>query len=127
MKKLDTTREFIKFFGFPDSKTQLRLTREIIMGRYQQADAEWHDFIAHMDRSGYVSHEEAQRRSAMKAGDNLAAWLEGIHVADDDVVFNAHHGLHPSLNSSSAAMLRCSYCHNPSAALRKCSGCAKTR
>lgn len=122
------TREFIQFFGLPDSKTQLRLTREIIVGRYRQADEEWRDFIAHLDSEGYLSHEEAQRRSALRAEDNLAAWLEGMHIEGGD---SAHlpntHCTHPALNSSSAAMSRCSYCHNPSAVLRKCGGCSKTR
>lgn len=127
-RKLDMTREFIRFFGLPDSKTQLRLTRDIIMGRYEKADTEWRNFIAHLDSDGYLSHAEAQQRSALKAEDNLAAWLEGLNIEGDehDSLGNTH-CTHPTLNTSNAAMSRCSYCHNPSAVLRKCGGCSKTR
>ena len=122
------TRDFIQFFGLPDSKTQLRLTRDIIMSHYQKAEAEWRDFIAHLDSEGYLSHAEAQQRSALKAEDNLAAWLEGLHIeGDDQDPLRNTHCSHPTLNTSNAAMLRCSYCHNPSAVLRKCGGCSKAR
>ena len=122
------TKEFIKFFSMPDSKTQLRLTRDLIIDRYQMAEVEWRDFITRLDSKGYHSHEEAQQQSALKAEDNLTAWLEGLNLEGDDHDRLKHtHCSHPSLNSSTAALSHCSYCHNPSAVLRKCSGCGKTR
>ncbi|GJE93743.1 hypothetical protein PsYK624_099040 [Phanerochaete sordida] len=120
-KKLDMTREFEKFFGTPDSKTQLRLVRDIVRQRYERAEREWRDFLARLDT--LHGSAEAEQRSAAHAGDNLAAWLEGLGVEDHDT----HHCSHPSLNTSHAELWHCSHCHNPSAVLRKCSGCGKTR
>lgn len=121
-KKLEITREFGKFFGLPDSKTQLRLVRDVIMQRYEKAEREWYDFIIRLD--SLYSTEEAQQRSTLSAEDNLAAWLEGLNLVEHG---ESHHCSHPKLNTSTAELWHCSYCHNPSAMLKKCAGCGKTR
>lgn len=120
-KKLEVSREFEKFFGTPDSKTQLRLVRDIVKERYTRAEREWHDFLVHLD--ALPSSEAATQRSAAHAEDNLAAWLEGLSVEDHEQRLCGH----PALGTSHAELWHCSYCHNPSAVLRKCSGCGKTR
>ena len=37
------------------------------------------------------------------------------------------HRMHPRVNPNTVELYRCTWCKNPSAALRKCSGCGKTR
>ncbi|EKM57053.1 uncharacterized protein PHACADRAFT_254580 [Phanerochaete carnosa HHB-10118-sp] len=122
LKKLEITREFGKFYSIPDSKTQLRLVRDVIVQRYEQAEREWRDLIPRLDNNPHSS-EDVQKRSALNAEDNLAAWLEGLSVEEH----GERHCSHPSLNASPAELWHCSHCHNPSAMLRKCSGCGKTR
>jgi hypothetical protein len=74
------------------------------------------------------STEKEQEQSAIDAEDNLAAWLEGTNLDDHE---NEHRYCY-SRSSRSASdaeikMWHCSYCHNPSAVLRKCAGCGKAR
>lgn len=63
--------------------------------------------------------------STENSEDDLAAWLEDMHMEDGQL--EPEHCLHPKINSNQVALYRCSWCGNPSAVLRKCSGCTKTR
>ncbi|KAI0340351.1 hypothetical protein BDW22DRAFT_414867 [Trametopsis cervina] len=126
LKQLETTRKFGEFFGTPYVRTQLRLTRELVMKQYKASYTEWQPLIERLDTM-YASGD-TQLRSTARAGDNLEAWLEGLSV--DDGEHDGPHArcYHPKLGgSTSLELYRCAYCGNPSAALRKCSGCAKTK
>ena len=124
MKMLETTKEFSKLFGVHQQKSTLRLTRELVTSRYQNAVTEWGSVIARVD--GPNSHETLTASEA-RAEDNLAAWLEGLRVEGDEDEEDQKWCAHPTTNMNSVALYRCSYCGNPSAVLRKCSGCNKTR
>lgn len=112
----------MRFFGMSISNTQLKLVKDLVVQRYTNAWREWGDFITHMD--GLHSTAAAEKRSTENAEDNLARWLEGLDIeggSDDPMC------AHPHLNSSSLALYHCAHCRNPSAALRKCAGCGKTK
>jgi hypothetical protein len=57
--------------------------------------------------------------AADKAEDDLAAWLGDEHFEGEDRP--------ATFNDSHVELYRCSWCGNPSAILRKCAGCSKTR
>ena len=124
LQKLKITREFQQHFNIPEKKTQLRLIQELIVNRYERGYNEWKDFIAHLD--SLHSTEEEQEQSAIDAEDNLAAWLEGTNL-DDHERENRGCGGHARTDASNAELGHCSFCHNPSAVLRKCAGCGKAR
>ncbi|KAF7793058.1 hypothetical protein EIP86_004163 [Pleurotus ostreatoroseus] len=124
MKKLETTKEFSKLFGVHQQRTTLRLTRELVTSKYQKAVTEWGSVIARVDGPNF---HETLTESEARAEDNLAAWLEGLRVEGDEEEEDEKWCVHPTTNMNSVALYRCSYCGNPSAVLRKCSGCNKTR
>ncbi|GBE89126.1 hypothetical protein SCP_1501290 [Sparassis crispa] len=120
-KKLETADQFGKFLGNPPKRTQMRLTQEMIFDLYPKAVEEWKDVIARFDTGG----SEDKSISAEKAEDDLAAWLDDLKVDDDSP--QPERCSHPKINTNSVALYRCSWCSNPSAVLRKCGGCSKTR
>lgn len=106
-------------------KTQIRLAQETAIRLYPKAINEWADVITRFDTLGMANDEPVV--SASQAEDDLAAWLEDAHVDNDDEEPRPKHCSHPKLNASHVELYQCSWCKNPSAVLRKCSGCAKTR
>ncbi|TFY78414.1 hypothetical protein EWM64_g5600 [Hericium alpestre] len=123
--RLDKADEFAKFMGKTISKTQMRLACMTFIDRMQNAWKEWGDFVT------YFSDPVRREISPAKAEDDLAAWLERLDIEDPDAVGfhdrNHGHVTHPSLNLNDVELYRCSWCRNPSANLKKCGGCAKTR
>lgn len=106
-------------------KTQMRVTRETIMRLYTSAAKDFGPHIAHLDALFAKEDDGAEVRAASKAEDTLAAWLDNLPL-DEDEHSHAHHG-RVKFNVNSVALYRCSWCGNPSAVLRKCGGCSKTR
>ncbi|KAG6836737.1 hypothetical protein H0H93_004143 [Arthromyces matolae] len=112
--------EFCRAIDLTPSRTNLRLAQETVVKYYTAAASEFDSVIAKLsrnDRPKTVSYEDVK--------DGLAEWLEDPHAHDE--VDGELYGLHPRVNTNSVELYRCSFCGNPSAALRKCSGCSKTR
>ncbi|KAH8101844.1 hypothetical protein BXZ70DRAFT_80136 [Cristinia sonorae] len=122
-KKLETARQITEHIGFPYRKTQMRLSREMIMRSYAKAAKDFDSTITYYDTL-YTSAYSKEERSVAGAEDTLAAWLEDLALEDGD---HDTHCLHPRINSNTVALYRCTYCGNPSAALRKCSQCGKVK
>ncbi|KAI0938601.1 hypothetical protein AcV5_000242 [Taiwanofungus camphoratus] len=61
-----------------------------------------------------------------EAQDELAAWLEKMQLDDGHALGPQRCGA-PALIASRVSIYRCTWCGNPSAVLRKCSGCGQTR
>ncbi|GLB39184.1 putative MYND finger [Lyophyllum shimeji] len=101
-------------------RTNLRLAQETVVKLYTAAAVEFGPVVQKAD-----AEERLKPVSPEKLEDELAAWLENTHVHDE--VDDELHGLHPKVNTNAVALYRCSFCGNPSAVLRKCSGCAKAR
>ena len=120
-KRLDVAKQFNTFLGRKHPDNHLELTADYVLGHYKEASAEWGAIIARLDASE-PSEYQAQIRSESKAGDNLASWLAGLHVAGEDepTKFDVHSTSGNNARDNSY-LYRCTYCNNPSAVLRKCS------
>ncbi|KAJ7598563.1 hypothetical protein C8J56DRAFT_741455, partial [Mycena floridula] len=116
---LKLSDDIAQFFGSPSPGTNLRLTEQTIVKLYEPAVEEWGAIIKRWDED-----VNELPLSPEKAEVDLAAWLDNLHVDSPE------HGLkcsHPKVNTNHVALYRCSWCGNPSAVLRKCSGCNTTR
>ena len=110
---------------FTIKKTQMRLAREMILDFYSQGVKDWGDFIKHFDELD--SRADKQKPiSSTQADDDLAAWLENMKLEEGEDE-QPHMCSHPKISTNNVALYRCSWCGNPSAALRKCGRCGKTR
>lgn len=125
MEKVALADQFAKFLEHPPKKTQMRLTRQLIVQYYQTAAKNWGSVVERFDRMD-LSSESCSIPSPSKAEDDLAAWLDVLHF-DDDEHEHAQRCAHPKISINSVSLYRCSHCGNPSAVLRKCGGCGKTR
>ncbi|THH28452.1 hypothetical protein EUX98_g5738 [Antrodiella citrinella] len=123
-KKLEIARRITEHIGFPYKKTQMRLSREMMLRLWPKAIKDFVSTITYYDALYDSSSKEQQ--SVAGAEDTLAAWLDEISHDDEDGHYDTH-CIHPRINSNSVELYRCTYCRNPSAALRKCSGCGKVR
>ncbi|KAJ6461914.1 hypothetical protein C8R47DRAFT_1240577, partial [Mycena vitilis] len=93
------------------------LTQQIVVAAFSDAIDEWGDFIAANLAPGKPTPD------AEKIEDGLAAWLDNVHI-DGERDAQRHPA---SFSNSQIELYRCSWCGNPSAVLRKCAGCSKTR
>ncbi|KDQ60127.1 hypothetical protein JAAARDRAFT_174140 [Jaapia argillacea MUCL 33604] len=127
-KKLKINEEIGTFLGYRPPNTELRLTRLKIVQLYASAIKDWGEVISKFDLLN-SSPVATSVISPTKAEDDLATWLEDINLEDDDHVHSSHcsHGAHPKVSAMDGDLYRCSWCRNPSAILRKCGGCSKTR
>ncbi|KAI0351545.1 hypothetical protein OH77DRAFT_1411022 [Trametes cingulata] len=139
-RKMKTSVEFMKHMGYPIAKTQLNLARELILSLYTDGAKEWGTFVKRFDELD-AEIQASHFQAAPDADDGLAEWLERVDLGDSDE--EDGHGNHrhghghshrrgppvPKAKSetSSYELYRCSWCGNPSAVLRKCAGCGKTR
>ncbi|CDO71187.1 hypothetical protein BN946_scf184845.g57 [Trametes cinnabarina] len=126
-RKLATSEQLMNTIGFAIKKTQMRLARELILDLYPKAVAEWGTFIKRYDELDSRSDKQ-KPLSSTQADDDLAAWLENMKLEDGtEENLNPHACSHPKISMNNVALYRCSWCGNPSAVLRKCGGCGKTR
>jgi hypothetical protein len=116
--------DFSIFVGNTPPKTELRLAQQSIISLYPAAVKEWGKVIARFD--SFKTKEEPSI-SPGKAEDDLAAWLDDLHMDSGEQEAHPETFSHPVFNSDHVALYRCSWCGNSSAVLRKCSGCTKTR
>ncbi|OSD02695.1 hypothetical protein PYCCODRAFT_1389936 [Trametes coccinea BRFM310] len=126
-RKLGISEQMMNTVGFVIKRTQMRLARELILDLYPKAVKEWGDFIKHYDELD--SRTEKQKPlSSTQADDDLAAWLDNMKLEDgSEEHLHPHACSHPKISMNSVALYRCSWCGNPSAVLRKCGGCGRTR
>lgn len=104
----------------------MRLSREMMLRLWPKAIKDFASTITYYDAIYDTASKE--EKSVAGAEDTLAAWLDEIsHEDDEDGHHHDTHCINPRINSNSVELYRCTYCRNPSAALRKCSGCGKVR
>nr|VWP00492.1 Serine hydroxymethyltransferase (EC [Ganoderma boninense] len=112
--------------AFTIKRTQMRLAREMLLRLYPKAIDEWGAWIQRFDELD--AHADRHKPiSSTQADDDLAAWLENMKLEDgaDDPMHREC--THPRISVNNVSLYRCSWCGNPSAVLRKCGGCGKTR
>ncbi|EMD40200.1 hypothetical protein CERSUDRAFT_112406 [Gelatoporia subvermispora B] len=122
--KIDLSDQIMTFMGHPPKRTQLRLTRELILRLYPTAIKEWAEDIVRIDALSSTASD--MHLDADKAQDDLAAWLDK-HKVEEGEEQVPERCTHPRIGSNAVELYRCSWCRNPSAMLRKCGGCGKTR
>jgi hypothetical protein len=108
--------DFSMAIGVTPPKTNMRLGQKAVVKLYPSAVQEFGSVIAKADSE---SPDASVPVSREKLEDDLAAWLEDMHV-DDGEHDSKLSGLHPIINTNHVALYRCSWCGNPSAVLRKC-------
>ncbi|EPQ53631.1 hypothetical protein GLOTRDRAFT_63247 [Gloeophyllum trabeum ATCC 11539] len=128
LKKLQVAEECSAFCGHPIPNTELRLTRRALISLYPSAVQEWGDVVRRFDEqvAAHEDVEELLNKSKEEQEDDLAAWLDDLHL-DNGERDHPHKCSHPKVNVNSVSLYRCSWCGNPSAVLRKCGGCNKAR
>lgn len=124
----------------PPPNTYLRQTQNTVLKLYAEASREWGDTISRRDAQSETvedvesyddgddhDHEPGHRhRRSHDLDEEIAAWVDGLRLDDAEKPCKPHR-LHPKINSNHVELYRCSWCSNPSAILKKCSGCAATR
>jgi len=128
IEKLKWTDELATFFKIPTPKTFLRNAEQTVVKSFSTAVQEWGDVIERLgvdDGKGTHEVSEPPKVSPGMVEDNLASWLDEMHMDDGGEATLAC--AHPKVNVNSVELYHCSWCGNPSAVLRKCSGCALTR
>lgn len=124
MTKLKFADDFSTFAGNLPPKTELRLAQQTAVSLYPAAVKEWGEVILRFDK---LRTNGEPSMSPEKAEDDLAAWLDDLHAESGEQELHSEMFSHPVLNHDHVALYRCSWCGNPSAVLRKCSRCMKTR
>ncbi|KAI0790399.1 hypothetical protein C8Q75DRAFT_852150 [Abortiporus biennis] len=146
-KKVEVARRFSEFLNTPFKKTQMRLSRELCVRLYQPAAMDWVDFVKRHDvlQSQMDPDESSPAPSVPPTAppervDDLASWFETMNMDEesghshgyghghgDDHVHGPQCYGRSRMKASAVELYRCSWCRNPSAVLKKCSGCGKTR
>ncbi|KZV63430.1 hypothetical protein PENSPDRAFT_640910 [Peniophora sp. CONT] len=116
----------MRHLGRPVSKTSTRMAALTFYERLEKASQAWDEVTARLNDRVLPGGELDED----KVEDSLAQWLERFDMTDVDNrghAIHEHRGLHSTINMSEVDLYRCSWCGNPSAILRKCRGCGKTR
>ena len=130
---MQIAKDFMNFVGYPIKRTQLHLTRELFLAVYTEGAREWGALIKRYDEFDSAGDSSIESTQLPRADDDLAAWLGDmdIHGSDSEEPCHTHGGGRrgPSGRSEKKGyeLYRCSWCGNPSAVLRRCGGCGKTR
>ncbi|KAI0027602.1 hypothetical protein K488DRAFT_61000 [Vararia minispora EC-137] len=120
---LRIAQDIARHIGRTLTWTQTRLTTYFIFDHVAEAVREW-STVTRRYGEKVETHPEAS------AVDSLAVWLERAEPEDVDsrgMALGASHYDHPAMGPNDVPLYRCSWCGNPSAVLRKCKGCGKTR
>ena len=72
-RMLEIAKDFHKFFDTQEKKTDIVLTRELVLSRFKAAWEEWGPLISLINEQ--YKKTDTQERVENKAEDNLAAWL----------------------------------------------------
>ncbi|KAF8962295.1 hypothetical protein BDZ97DRAFT_1663105 [Flammula alnicola] len=126
LKSLKIADQFSEFVGITPPKTTLRLTQQAVVKHYPLAVTEFSHVFAKLDE---LRDTVAPAMDRNKVEDDLAAWLDDLRLEDGTLedVIQCGSGLGPKVNADDIDLYRCSWCGNPSAVLRKCARCSKTR
>lgn len=114
--------------GLTPAKTNLRLTQEALVKHYPLGIKEYGHVFAKFDKIKETPSSYAL--DSDKVRDDLSVWLEDIRLEDGTMEQHLRCGStaavmqRPPLRNVNEEVLtfmyRCSWCRNPSAALRKC-------
>ncbi len=106
--------------GVRPPKTNLRLAQQAAVKHYSEAIKEFSGVFEKLDN---INTKGAPAVDHEKLDDNLAAWLEDMRLEDGTLEQRMRCEASEEVrkvNIENVELYRCSYCGNPSAALRKC-------
>ncbi|KAI0262814.1 hypothetical protein BC834DRAFT_1001863 [Gloeopeniophorella convolvens] len=121
-EKLEIADEVLRFLKMPIRHTQMRNACATALERTDVAQREWGAAVRNITKDGAL--DTAATPDAAHAA--LAEWLERLDVGDTTEGGAGSH-THPRLGVNDVELYRCSWCGAPSAILRKCRGCQKSR
>ncbi|KAJ3866341.1 hypothetical protein EV359DRAFT_71884 [Lentinula novae-zelandiae] len=123
LKKLSESDDFTRAFSQPIPNTQLRLAQAAIVEQYSAAVSEWEEVILRLNNSSEKQPEVLP--DSEKVQNDLNNFLNDLQLDDESPAKRV--AAHPKVNLNSVLLYQCSWCKNPSAMLKKCSGCSQTR
>jgi len=129
-KQLEIARQFSEFLGDRIRKTQMVVTREMVVRLYQSGAKDWGHLVARIDQVHGEDDDHDHQLRTDNTEDTLAAWLENVHMddrAEHEHDVHCHDPPNRKVDPAAVALYRCSWCGNPSAVLKKCAACGKTR
>ncbi|KAF9480920.1 hypothetical protein BDN70DRAFT_855949 [Pholiota conissans] len=131
LERLKIADEYSEFIGIPPPKTNFRLAQQAAVKYYASGMRDFSRVFAELDKSRLEGFDEAELKvTPEKVEDDLATWLEGMRLDDGTMEPPLQCGgnfARPKVRFENVTLYRCSWCGNPSVALKKCSGCEKTR
>ena len=139
--------EFAQLLGLGPPKVVWRLVQETVRKHFAEATGKYAQLFERA--AELLSNPTPSPLEVGKARDDLAAWLDNLHLDCDEGCSGSHpHGslkdhrangeqdasspsekyvANPKISGNMVALHRCSRCGNPSAMLKKCSGCSNAR
>ncbi|KAE9408773.1 hypothetical protein BT96DRAFT_932534 [Gymnopus androsaceus JB14] len=146
LQKLSDADDFRKYlFGIPICKTQLRRAQEAVVTNFAAAIAEWDNAILWINSTDHLReippafecfHNEFMTQSFKEDLELNDGCMNNTSNTNMDSAHQHSHqhshgqkttSAHPNVNTNNVVLYECSWCGNPSAVLRKCSGCGKAR
>ncbi|EIN09049.1 hypothetical protein PUNSTDRAFT_102596, partial [Punctularia strigosozonata HHB-11173 SS5] len=136
LEKIRINEGVAEWLGARVPNTQQRLARMMVVEGYAVANEEWGSAVKRSDDAPLdVSDEPFQLLDPGKAMSDLAAWLDDGPLVSSDEEESTSSADRPAqvrlaprrVTIDSVSLYLCSFCENPSAALKKCGGCGKTR
>jgi len=125
LEKLKIAEQFAALSGTKIMNTNFRLARHTIFSRMAAASREWDEVVSRYKFS--EGRRECTEFVPEKVEGDLAAWLESTNIEGGTRVVERVHTMHQKAHPDDIELYRCSWCGNPSAAMRKCSSCGNTR
>ncbi|TFK22369.1 hypothetical protein FA15DRAFT_681689 [Coprinopsis marcescibilis] len=128
LSKLKFADECSKLMGVTPPRTFMRLTQEKVIKLLPESMKEFEHVFNRKNTDGH-----GPKTKDVNDYDDLSVWLDKVVLEDGEVEGPPVHGHGGGdvgaykVNPSKFELYRCSYCGNPSAALKKCSGCGKSR
>jgi hypothetical protein len=123
LKRLKIADQYSEFIGIPPPKTNLRLAQQAAVKYYATGVREFSRVFAELDKYKLKGQDGEIKLNPEKLEDDLATWLEGMRLEDGTMEETFHCGgssSRPEVIFDSLSLYRCSWCGNPSAALKKC-------
>ncbi|KDR72534.1 hypothetical protein GALMADRAFT_751982 [Galerina marginata CBS 339.88] len=127
--RLDIADDFSAYIGHVRSKSLLRLAQQGLVKHYRLGVAEFERSFAESEKD---NSDPAIQLPSRKNQKDVTAWLEEMQREDGtkEPVINCGSSSSKdgqNLDHERVVMYCCSWCGNPSAAVRKCSKCSKTK
>ncbi|KAL0958070.1 hypothetical protein HGRIS_000248 [Hohenbuehelia grisea] len=122
LAQLKSTDELLKFLGLDSFKTTARMVQEAVVKLYAPALDEWREAML----KAFKDPDTVDKPLPEETEESIASWLARSSLEDE-----AHHATIRRAGQDRLpnipGLYKCSWCNTPSAGLRRCGGCEKTR